>query len=117
MESTAQCYRGFSPKPAPALKPHEGFVQSAPPAVAVVCLGDWASPMVLGSGHRGVPPPLYMAAQPTAEPMLLLSTANGCGVRTKTYRSEGRSQSPRNREPACMAAFPTCVLSLQQTQP
>lgn len=79
MESAAQRYEGFFPKPAPELNSHKGSAQLAPIAIGVACPGGWANPTALGNGHSGVPPPLHAAAQPTAEPALLPSTANSCG--------------------------------------
>lgn len=73
-------------------------------------------PMAPGHGHSGVPPPLRAAR----DPQLSLggcSAAQSHGVGAGTYRSGGRSPSPGSKEPACLAASPTCVLSLQRTQP
>jgi len=81
MESAAQCYEGFFPKPAPEFSSQKGSTQLVPVAPGAACPGGWASPMALGNGHSGVPPPLRAAAQPAAKPTLLPGTADSRGVR------------------------------------
>lgn len=55
VESTAQSYQGFFPKPAPKFKSHTGSAQLALLAKAAACPGGWAQPTALGKALSGVP--------------------------------------------------------------